>query len=192
MGKIVVSEFISMDGVIEAPGGPPGFKHAGWTGGISSGEEGTRFKYAELMESEAQLLGRETYEGFAAAWPDMIEMTGDFGQKMNDMPKYVVSSTLDSAEWKNSTVLRGDPVERVRTLKEQIDGTIIVFGSGRLVHTLIQHDLVDELRLMVHPVVVGSGKRLFREAPDVKRLQLVGAEVMGEVVVLTFHPKQAA
>ena len=188
MGKIVVSEFVSMDGVIEAPGGPPGFKHAGWTNGISSGEEGTKFKYDELMEAEAQLLGRVTYEGFAAAWPGMVEMTGDFGQKMNDMPKYVISSTLSTAEWNNSTVLDGDPVEEVRKLKAQIDGNIIVFGSGRLVHTLIQHDLVNELRLMIHPIVVGSGKRLFGKADDVKRLRLVGSQVMGEVVVLTFEP----
>jgi dihydrofolate reductase len=188
MGKIVASEFVSMDGVMEAPGGPPGFKHAGWTRGISSGDEGTKFKYDELMEADAQLLGRVTYEGFAAAWPGMIEMTGDFGQKMNDMPKYVISSTLDTAEWENSTVLSGDPVAEVRKLKEQIDGVILVFGSSQLVHTLIQHDLLDELRLMVHPVAVGSGKRLFGESEDVKRLRLVGSQVMDEVVVLTFQP----
>jgi dihydrofolate reductase len=187
MGDIVVSEFVSIDGVMEAPGGPPGFKHAGWTDGISSGEEGTKFKYQELMEARAQLLGRETYEGFAAAWPGMIEVTGDFGQKMNDMPKYVISSTLEQADWNNSTVLRGDPIEEVRGLKEQLDGVILVFGSGQLVRTLIQHDLVDELRLMVHPVVIGSGKRLFGQSEEIKRLGLAEARVMDEVVLLTFR-----
>jgi dihydrofolate reductase len=186
MGKIVVSEFISLDGVIEAPGGHDPYKHAGWTNGISSGDEGTMFKYHELMEAEAQLLGRLTYEGFAAAWPGMIEATGDFGQKMNDMPKYVVSSTMDEAEWNNSTVLNGDVATEVRKLKDQIDGVILVSGSGQLAHSLIQHDLVDELRLMVHPVVLGSGKRLFGAAEDLKRLRLVSSQVMDEVVVLTF------
>jgi dihydrofolate reductase len=187
MGKIVVSEFISLDGVIEAPGGRDPYRHAGWTNGISSGDEGTMFKYHELMDAEAQLLGRLTYEGFAAAWPGMIEATGDFGQKMNDMPKYVVSSTLDRAEWNNSTVLGGDVVEDVRKLKDQIDGVILVAGSSQLVHTLIQHDLVDELRLMVHPVVLGSGKRLFGETEDLKRLRFVDSKAMDEVVVLTYQ-----
>lgn len=125
MGTIVVSEFASMDGVVEAPGGDGAFKHAGWTDGISSGDEGTQFKYRELMEAEAQLLGRVTYEGFAAAWPAMEEATGDFGRKMNEMPKYVVSSTLTSADWKNSTVLSGDVVQEVRALKERIGGVIL-------------------------------------------------------------------
>ncbi|HEY3728165.1 MAG TPA: dihydrofolate reductase family protein [Solirubrobacteraceae bacterium] len=187
MGKIVVTEFTSLDGIVEAPGGGNGYKHAGWTSGISTGDEGTKFKYDELMEAEAQLLGRVTYEGFAAAWPGMIEATGDFGQKMNDMPKYVVSSTLDTAEWNNSTVLKGDVVEEVRNLKDNVDGVILVAGSSQLVHTLIEHDLVDELRLMVHPVVLGSGRRLFGETDDLKRLQLVDSQVMGEVVVLTYR-----
>jgi dihydrofolate reductase len=187
MGKIVVTEFISLDGVAEAPGGHEEYKHAGWTNGISSGDEGTKFKYDELMEADAQLLGRVTYEGFAAAWPGMIEETGDFGQKMNDMPKYVVSSTLDTAGWNNSTVLKGDVVEEVRNLKDQIDGVILVAGSSQLVHTLIEHDLVDELRLMVHPVVLGSGRRLFGETDDLKRLRLVDSRVMGEVAVLVYQ-----
>jgi dihydrofolate reductase len=186
MGKIVVTEFISLDGVVEAPGGNEEYKHAGWTNGISSGDAGTKFKYDELMEAEAQLLGRVTYEGFAAAWPAMIEATGDFGRKMNDMPKYVVSSTLDTAEWNNSTVLKGDVVQEVRNLKDQIGGVILVAGSSRLVHTLIEHDLVDELRLMVHPVVLGSGRRLFGETDDLKRLRLVDSQVMSDVVLLTF------
>jgi dihydrofolate reductase len=187
MGKIVVTEFISLDGVVEDPGGGDTYKHAGWTQGISSGDEGTKFKYDELMEAEAQLLGRVTYEGFAAAWPGMVEATGDFGKKMNDMPKYVVSSTLDTADWNNSTVLKGDVVDEVRNLKQQIDGVILVAGSSQLVHTLVEQDLVDELRLMVHPIVLGSGKRLFGETDDLKRLRLTGSEVMGEVAVLTYQ-----
>jgi dihydrofolate reductase len=186
MGTIVVSEFASMDGVVEAPGGDGQFKHAGWTNGISSGDEGMQFKYRELMEAEAQLLGRVTYEGFAAAWPAMEEAAGDFGRKMNEMPKYVVSSTLTSADWKNSTVLSGDVVQEVRGLKERIEGVILVAGSSQLVHTLIQNDLVDELRLMVHPVVLGSGIRLFGESDDLHRFRLTGAQLMGEVVLLTF------
>jgi dihydrofolate reductase len=186
MGTIVVSEFASMDGVVEAPGGNGHFKHAGWTNGISSGDEGTQFKYRELMEAEAQLLGRVTYEGFAAAWPAMEEAAGDFGAKMNEMPKYVVSSTLTSADWKNSTVLSGDVVQEVRALKQRIGGVILVAGSSQLVQTLIQNDLVDELRLMVHPVVLGSGARLFAESDDLRRFRLTGARVMGEVVLLTF------
>jgi dihydrofolate reductase len=187
MGKIVVTEFASMDGVVEAPGGDGDYKHAGWTNGISSGDEGNKFKYEELMEAEVQLLGRVTYEGFAEAWPGMVEATGDFGRKMNDMPKYVVSSTLSSADWKNSTVLSGNVVDDVRRLKQQIDGVILVAGSSQLVHTLIENDLVDELRLMVHPVVLGSGRKLFGESIEMKRFRLAGAEVMGDVVLLTFQ-----
>jgi dihydrofolate reductase len=187
MGKIVVTEFISLDGVVEDPGGGDNYKHAGWTQGISTGDVGTKFKYDELMEAKVQLLGRVTYDGFAAAWPAMVEATGDFGKKMNDMPKYVVSSTLDTADWNNSTVLKGDVVDEVRNLKQQVDGVILVAGSSQLVQTLIEHDLVDELRLMVHPVVLGSGKRLFGESDGLKRLRLAGSEVMGEVAVLTYQ-----
>jgi dihydrofolate reductase len=187
MGTIVVTEFASMDGVVEAPGGGGDFKHAGWTNGISSGDAGMQFKYRELMEAEVQLLGRVTYEGFAAAWPAMEEAAGDFGRKMNEMPKYVVSSTLTRADWNNSTVLSGDVVPAVRALKDRIGGVILVAGSGQLVHTLIQNDLVDELRLMVHPVVLGSGAKLFGESDDLRRFRLTDAQVMGQVVLLTFN-----
>jgi dihydrofolate reductase len=186
MGKIIVSEFISLDNVVETPGGDGDYRHAGWTDGISSGEEGTMFKYRELMEAEAQLLGRRTYEGFAAAWPGMEAETGDFGKKMNEMPKYVISSTLEDAAWKNSAVLGGDAVEEVRSLKDRVDGVILVGGSSQLVHTLIEHDLVDELRLMVHPVILGSGRRLFADSEELKRLHLASAEVMGDVVLLVY------
>lgn len=187
MGRIVVSEFISLDGVIEAPGGGEEYKHAGWTNGISSGDDGNRFKYEELMEAEVQLFGRVTYEGFAAAWPGMVEATGEFGRKMNDMPKYVISSTLDTAEWNNSTVLNGDVVDEVRRLKQRVDGVILVAGSSQLVRTLLQHDLIDELRLMVHPVVLGSGQRLFGETDDLTRLTLSDSRTMTDVALLTLQ-----
>jgi len=186
MGKIIVSEFSSLDNVVEAPGGDGDYRHAGWTNGISSGEEGTAFKYRELMEAEVQLLGRRTYEGFAAAWPAMEAETGDFGKKMNEMPKYVVSSTLTDPEWKNSTVLSGDVVEEVQALKGRIDGVILVGGSSQLVHTLLEHDLVDELRLMVHPVILGSGRRIFADSKELKRLQLASAHAMGDVALLVY------
>jgi len=187
MGRIVATEFASMDGVIEAPGGGGDFKHAGWTDGISSGDAGTRFKYEELMEAEVQLLGRVTYEGFAAAWPGMVAETGDFGAKMNDMPKYVVSSSLRTAEWKNSTVLSGDVLEEVRGLKDRVAGVILVSGSSQLVQTLIEHELVDELRLMIHPVVLGSGRKVFGDLKERKRFALIDSQVMGDVVLLTFR-----
>jgi dihydrofolate reductase len=160
MGKIVVTEFVSLDGVIEDPGGSEDFEHGGWTFEIDRGEEGNRFKLEETFEAEAQLLGRITYEGFAEAWPSR---EGEFADKFNEMPKYVVSSTMGTAEWKNSTVLDGDVAEDVAKLKDEVDGVILVAGSAQLVQALIEHDLVDELRLMVFPVVLGAGKRLFGE-----------------------------
>src|SRR3954470_22755565 len=159
MARIVVSEFVSLDGVMEAPGGGEDFRHAGWTFDFERGEEGDKFKLDETLASDALLLGRKTYEGFAAAWP---RMTGDFADKFNSMPKYVVSSTLKEGEW-NSTVLKGDVVEEVTKLRQGPDGNITVHGSAQLVQTLLENDLVDELRLMVFPVVLGSGKRLFGE-----------------------------
>ena len=191
MGRIVVTEFVSLDGVIEAPGGGEGYKHAGWTFEFEQGPEGGQFKFQELLEAEAQLLGRITYEGFAAAWPTM-EGTGEFGEKMNGMPKYVVSSTLTEAAWTNSTVLRGDPVEEVRKLKEQIEGVILVAGSAQLVQTLVEHDLVDEFRLMVFPVILGAGKRLFGETGDKKPLRLLDTKPVGDgIVIHTYAPRPA-
>src|SRR5256885_13471918 len=140
MGKIIVTEFVSLDGVMEAPGGGEGFKHAGWTFKISRGEEGDQFKLDETRETEALLLGRVTYEGFAAAWPSR---EGEFADKFNNMPKYVVSSTLEKPEWNNSTVLRGDVTEEVSKLKQEQDGDIVVHGSAQLVQTLLELDLVD-------------------------------------------------
>jgi dihydrofolate reductase len=189
MGRIVVTEFISLDGVIEDPGGAEDFKHGGWTFAFSTGEEGDRFKLEETLGADALLLGRVTYDGFAAAWPTM-EGTGEFGEKMNGMPKYVVSSTLTDPGWSNSTVLQGDPVEAVSKLKQDVDGVILVAGSGRLAQLLLEHDLVDEIRLMVFPVVLGTGKRLFGETSDKKPLRLAGSRTVGNdgVTILTFEP----
>jgi dihydrofolate reductase len=187
MGRIVVTEFVSLDGVIEAPGGGEEYEHGGWTFEIDRGEEGDRFKLDELVEAEAQLLGRVTYEGFAAAWPRMTDEAG-FAEKMNAMPKYVVSSTLREAEWNNSTVLSGDLVEEVTKLKREVDGVILVAGSARLVQALVENDLVDELRLMVFPVLLGSGKRLFGESLEKKPLKLVGSKTVGDgIAVLTYE-----
>ena len=192
MGRIVVSEFISLDGVIEDPGGAEGFKHGGWTFAFSTGDEGDQFKLEETLGAEALLLGRVTYDGFAAAWPTM-EGTGAFGEKMNGMPKYVVSSTLQNAEWSNSTVLRGDPVEEVAKLKNDVEGMILVGGSAQLAQTLIEHDLVDEIRLMVFPVVLGTGKRLFGDTSDRKPLKLTESRTVGEdgVAIMVYGPAPA-
>jgi dihydrofolate reductase len=186
MGRIVVTEFVSLDGVIEAPGGGEDFKHAGWTFEINRGEEGDKYKLDEALGSDALLLGRRTYEGFAAAWPSM---TGEFADKFNTMPKYVVSSTLEAPEWNNSTVLNGDVVEEVAKLKRESEGDIVVHGSAQLAQTLVENDLVDEVRLMVFPVVLGSGKRLFGDMSDKRRLRLAGSQTVGDgVLILTYVP----
>jgi dihydrofolate reductase len=188
VGKIVVTEFVSLDGVMEAPGGGEDFKHAGWTFEIERGDEGGKFKLDETLSSEALLLGRVTYEGFAAAWPSRTDEAG-FADKFNSMPKYVVSSTLENPEWNNSTVLRGDVVEEVAKLKEQLNGDIVVHGSAQLVQTLVENDLVDELRLMVFPVVLGTGKRLFGETSDKKPLELAESKTVGDgVAILIYRP----
>jgi dihydrofolate reductase len=185
MGRIVVTEFVSLDGVMEDPGGAESFKHGGWTFEISRGDEGDKFKLDESLSSDALLLGRVTYEGFAEAWPSR---EGEFADKFNDMPKYVVSSTLKEAEWNNSTVLRGELAEEVTKLKQAHEGDIVVHGSARLAQALVEHDLVDELRLMVFPVVLGSGKRLFGEMSDKKSLRLVDSKVVGDgVAILTYQ-----
>jgi len=186
VGRIVVTEFMSLDGVVEDPGGAEDFKHSGWSFEFSRGEEGEKFKLDETMSSEALLLGRVTYEGFAKAWPTR---DGEFADKFNAMPKYVVSSTLENPEWNNSTVLKGDVAEEVGKLRQEHDGDIVVHGSPQLVQTLIEHDLVDELRLMVFPVVLGTGKGLFGETSDKKALRLVDSKVVGDgVAILTYAP----
>jgi dihydrofolate reductase len=186
MGRIVVTEFISLDGVVEDPGGAEDFRHGGWSFEFERGAEGDKFKLDEALEADALLLGRVTYEGFAAAWP---ERDGEFADKFNSMPKYVVSSTLSNPEWTNSTVLDGDLAESVANVKQELDGDIVVHGSVQLVQALIEKDLVDELRLMVFPVVLGSGKRLFGETSDKKRLRLTSSQTVGDgVSILVFQP----
>jgi dihydrofolate reductase len=186
VGRIVVTEFVSLDGVVEDPGGSENFRYGGWSFEISRGDEGDKFKLDEAFASDALLLGRVTYEGFAAAWPSR---DGEFADKFNTMPKYVVSSTLKDPSWNNSTVLDGDLAEEVAKLKDQVDGDIVVHGSVQLVQALIEHDLVDELRLMVYPVVLGSGKRLFGETSDKKPLRLVDSKIVGDgVAILVYQP----
>jgi dihydrofolate reductase len=189
VGKIVVTEFVSLDGVMEDPGGSEAFKHGGWTFAISRGEDGDRFKLDETMASSALLLGRTTYEGFAAAWPSR---DGEFAEKFNSMPKYVVSSTLQDPEWTNTTVLRGDLAEEVARLREEQDGDVVVHGSARLAQALLDRDLVDELRLMVFPVVLGTGKRLFGETGDKKSLELVESKVVGDGVIVSVYRRPDA
>jgi dihydrofolate reductase len=186
MGKIVVTEFISMDGVIEDPGGAEDYEHSGWSFQIDRGDDGNKFKLDETMRTDALLLGRVTYQGFADAWPSR---TGDFADKFNSMPKFVVSETLDAPEWNNSTVIRGDIAEEVPKLKEQFANDIVVHGSAQLVNTLKEHDLVDEYRLMVFPVVLGKGKRLFSDAGDRLALKLVETRQVGPdgVIILTYQ-----
>jgi dihydrofolate reductase len=169
---------------MEDPGGAEGFKYGGWTFEIPRGEDGDKFKLDETMESDALLLGRVTYEGFAEAWPTR---EGEFADKFNEMPKYVVSSTLESADWNNSTVLKGDAVEAVRRLVDERDGNLVVHGSATLAQMLLENDLVDELRLMVFPVVLGAGRRLFGEMSDKKRLQLVESRSVGDGVAILVY-----
>jgi dihydrofolate reductase len=186
MGKVVISEFVSVDGVMEDPGGAEDYEHGGWTFQFDRGAEGDRFKLDETMQAEALLLGRVTYEGFAKAWPSMTDEVG-FADKMNSMPKFVVSTTLSDPEWSNSTAIGGDVAEEVPKLKERFSGDILVAGSAQLAQTLMQHDLVDEYRLMVFPVVLGSGKRLFADGSDLRRLRLAGTQPAGETLILTYE-----
>jgi dihydrofolate reductase len=189
MGRIVVTEFVSLDGVMEDPGGAEDFKYGGWSFEIERGEEGDRFKLDEALNSDALLLGRKTYEGFAEAWPSR---EGEFADKFNSMPKYVVSSTLKDPEWTNSTVLEGDLAEEVSKLRQEVDGAIVVHGSAQLVQALVEEGLVDELRLMVFPVVLGAGKRLFGETSDKRRLRLADSKTVGDgVAILTYEPAAA-
>ncbi len=186
MGKLIVTEFVTLDGVIEAPGGEPTHPHAGWVFDFM-GPEQQDYKLNEVLEAESHLLGRVTYEGFAAAWP---ERTGQFADKMNAMPKYVVSSTLRAPlAWNNATLLDGDVAEAVAGLKAQQDGPILVAGSATLVHSLIENDLVDELRLMVFPVLVGGGKRAFPENLQRRAFALRDTRTFDSgVVVNTYEP----
>jgi dihydrofolate reductase len=189
VGKIVVSENVSLDGVVEDPAGDEGFSRGGWVGLLAVREEVARAALDEALAAEAFLLGRRTYEWLAARWPSR---SGELANRLNSLPKYVVSSTLEDPGWNNSIVLRGDPVDEVAKLKQAIDGEIVVAGSFHLLRVLIEHDLVDELRLKFFPVVLGAGERLFGETSGERPLRLVDSQTLGEgIAFLTYelvHP----
>jgi dihydrofolate reductase len=186
MGKIVVSENVTLDGVVQDPAGAEGYERGGWVGrvGERGREEAARVLLDEALGAEAQLFGRRTYEFLAARWPSR---SGKLADRLNDMPKYVVSSTLKDPEWNNSTVLAGDVVQEVSTLKEELDGEIVVAGSIRLVRTLMENELVDELRLMIYPVVLGAGERLFGETNDQRPVRLVETRTVDDLAYLTYE-----
>jgi dihydrofolate reductase len=189
MGKIVVSENVTLDGVIQDPAGDEGFRHGGWVGLIKDRPELNKLTLDEALGTEALLLGRRSYEWLAARWPSR---SGELADRLNSMPKYVVSSTLEEPEWTNSTVLKGDVLNEVSKLKHELNGDIVIAASFQLVHTLMEHDLVDELRLKIFPVVLGVGKRLFGETSDKKPMRLVRAQtVEGDVAFLTYQLQRA-
>ncbi|SCL35333.1 Dihydrofolate reductase [Micromonospora rhizosphaerae] len=188
MGKIVISENVSLDGVIQDPTGEEGFSRGGWFGqvGDKDREAWAKVERDEALGAEALLLGRRSYEWFAARWPSR---TGEWADRLNRLPKYVVSSTLEDPDWNNSTVLKGDVVNEVSKLKQRVNGDIVVYASGQLVHTLIEHDLVNELRLMIYPFVLGAGKRLFGETSHKKPMRLVDTRTVGDgLASLTYQP----
>jgi dihydrofolate reductase len=191
MGKIVISENVSLDGVVEDPAGVEGFGRGGWVGRVGDrGREGAaKVLLDEALGAEAQLFGRRTYEFLAARWPSR---GGELADRLNSMPKYVVSSTLEDPEWNNSTVVKGDVVKEVSRLKQELDGEIVVAGSIQLARTLMEHDLVDELRLMVYPVVLGAGERLFIETSDKKPVRLVETRTVDDLAYLTYEPVRDA
>ena len=176
MGKLVVTEFVSVDGVFEDPGGAEDYEHGGWAFEYDRGDEGNKFKADELLEADVHLLGRVTYEGFAEAWPSR---EGEFADRLNNDRKVVVSTTLTDPEWNNTTVISDDVPTKITELKDETEGVILVAGSGTLVGTLLEHDLVDELRLMVFPTILGRGKRLFPDGIDRRKLRLVEAKTIG-------------
>jgi len=187
MSKVVVSEFITLDGVFQDPGGVGEIDGGGWAFRFERGPEGDRFKLDEVMTAGALLLGRVTYEGFAKAWPTMPRDEAGFADRMNSLPKHVVSTTLKHAGWSNSTVIRGDLAEAVGRLREEVDGDILVNGSGQLVRALLEHDLVDECRLMFFPIVLGTGKRLFGESTRPVTLRPLTTTRSGDCVILTYE-----
>jgi dihydrofolate reductase len=186
--RIVVTEFVSLDGVMQAPGGEP-FKYPGWSFEFDRGDDGNQFKLDETMQSDALLIGRRTYESFAGAWP---QREGPFADKFNSMPKFVVSTTLEDPEWNNTTVLSGgDATSQVRTLKEELDGELQVPGSHQLVQELIESDLVDQINLMVFPVILGTGKKVFEEKSERRNLRLKESKVVGDGVVVLIYERAA-
>ena len=184
MGRIVVSENVSLDGVIQDPSGDEGFERGGWVGKVTDRKDAAKLLTDETLGAEAELYGRRTYEFLAARWPSR---SGALADRLNSMPKFVVSSTLENPEWSNSTVLAGDAVEEVSKLKRELDGEIVVPASIQLVRTLLEHDLVDEVRLLVYPVVLGAGERLFGETSDKKPLRLVGTRTVDDLALLTYE-----
>jgi dihydrofolate reductase len=185
MGKLVVSQFVSVDGGIEDPGGSEGWDRGGWAFKYERGPDGDRFKLDEVMSADALLLGRVTYEGFAEAWPSR---EGEFADKFNNMPKYVVSTTLEDPDWNNTTVISDDVAAQVAKVKDSHDGDILVNGSATLIETLVDNDLVDEYRLMVFPVVLGGGKQLFSDTSKAAGLKLTDAKPAGETQILIYEP----
>ena len=185
MGKIVISENVSLDGVIEDPAGVEGFRRGGWYFETDRGEDGERFTLDRTLDTEALLLGRRSYEFFAATW---ASRGGELAEKLNSLPKYVVSSTLEDPDWNNSSVLKGDVIDEVAKLKQELDGEIVVLASVQLARTLIEHDLVDGLRLMVYPVVLGAGERLFGMTSEKKPMRLVDTMTVGDgIAILTYE-----
>ncbi|MEX2197087.1 MAG: dihydrofolate reductase family protein [Thermoleophilaceae bacterium] len=184
MSKLIVSEFVSLNGVMEAPGGEQTHPHTGWTFKSIYGEDHYAYKGEEIEEAETLLLGRKTYEGFSGAWP---ERKGDFADKINSMPKFVISSTLTDPEWENTTVLSGDPIEEVSKLRDGDGGPILVNGSAQLVHALAEAGLVDEYRAMVHPVLVADGLRMFPDPGDMKKLRLADVKTYDSGVALLIY-----
>ena len=187
MGKIVMSEFVTLDGVIQDPAGNEGFRVGGWVGRVGNKDRAETDKVLldQALGTEALLLGRRSYEFFAALWPSR---SGELADRLNSLPKYVVSSTLEDPDWNNSTVLKGDVVQEVSKLKQRVNGDIVIYASGQLVHTLIEHDLVDELRLMIYPFVLGAGERLFGETSDRKPMRLADTRTVGDgLAYLTYE-----
>src|ERR671924_1216295 len=185
MGKIVVSENVTLDGVVQDPAGDEGFRVGGWVGLIKDRPELSKLALAEALGAEALLLGRRSYEWFAARWPSR---SGELADRLNGLPKYVVSSTLEDPAWNNSTVLKGDVLDEVSKLRQEFNGDVVVPASFRLVHTLMKHDLVDELRLKVFPVVLGAGERLFGGTSDTKPMRLTGTQTLGGgIAYLTYQ-----
>lgn len=187
MRKVIVTEYVTLDGVMEDPAGTEGAGLGAWSFQFDRGPEGDKFKLDEALASEALLLGRVTYQGFAEAWPSRTDEVG-FADKMNSMPKLVVSTTLEEVEWNNSTLIKGNVAEEVSKLKQQPGGDMLIYGSRQLVNTLMQHDLIDEYRLMVFPVVLGSGKRLFRDGSKTT-LRLIDTKTFSSgIVLLSYQP----
>jgi dihydrofolate reductase len=189
MAKIVISENVTLDGVVQDPSGDEGFRYGGWVGHVQDRPAVGKAVLDDALGAEAQLFGRRTYEFLAARWPSR---SGTLADRLNSMPKYVVSATLEDPDWTNSTVLRGDVVEEVSKLRQELDGEIVVAGSIQLARTLIENDLVDELRLMVYPVVLGAGERLFGETSDKKPMRLVGTQAGDGVAFLTYEIDRGA